>query len=100
MKTYFAYMLANKYNTVLYIGVTNNIRRRMYEHKMKISKGFTSKYNCSKLVWFEQFGNIRVAISKEKQLKNWKRDWKNTLIETSNPNWTDLAENWFLIPTK
>lgn len=76
MREYFAYMMANKYNHVLYTGVTNNIRRRAYEHKMKLTKGFTSQYNYTKLVWYEQFTDINLAISREKQLKNWKRTWK------------------------
>lgn len=95
MKDYYVYMLTNKYNNVLYIGVTNNIKRRTYEHKMKIVEGFTSKYNCVKLVWYEHFADINLAISREKQLKNWKRVWKNVLIEEQNPNWNDLAERWF-----
>ena len=96
MNGYFVYIMANKYNNVLYTGVTNNIRRRVYEHKMKLIQGFTSQYNCTKLVWYEQFEDINLAISREKQLKNWKRTWKNTLVETNNPNWNDLAEKWFL----
>lgn len=96
MNEYFVYMLANKYNNVLYTGVTNNIRKRVYQHKMKILKGFTSQYNCNKLVWYEQFEDINLAISREKQLKNWKRTWENALIELNNPNWKDLAEKWFL----
>ena len=96
MKEYFVYMLSNKYNNVLYIGVSNNIRRRVYEHKMKVLRGFTSQYNCKKLVWHERFNDINLAISREKQMKNWKRAWKNELIEKNNPNWSDLAERWFL----
>ena len=96
MKESFVYMLANKYNNVLYIWVTNNIRRRVYEHKMKTSKGFTNQYNCNKLVWYEQFDDINLAISREKQLKNWKRSWKDTLVQKNNPDWNDLAERWFL----
>jgi putative endonuclease len=96
MNEYFVYMLSNKYNTVLYTGVTNNIKRRVYEHKTKALSGFTSLYNCSKLVWYEQFININLAISREKQLKNWKRVWKNDLIEKENPEWKDLAEKWYL----
>ena len=70
MTEFFVYMMTNKYDNVLYIGVTNNIRRRVYEHKAKITPGFTSKYNCSKLVWFEKFSDVNLAISREKQLKN------------------------------
>ena len=93
MNEYFVYMLANKHNNVLYIGVTNNIRRRVYEHKKKLLKGFTSQYNCTKLVWYEEFQEIDLAIAREKQLKNWKREWKNALIEKSNPNWCELLVN-------
>ncbi len=95
MNEYFVYMLSNKYKNVLYTGVTNNLRKRVYEHKMKFNRGFTSRYNCTTLVWYEKFNDINVAISREKQLKNWKRQWKNVLVEKDNPNWNDLAENWF-----
>ena len=73
MNLYFVYIVTNKYNTVVYIGITNDLERRLYEHKQKLNKGFTSKYNCNKLVWFEEFGDINEAISREKQLKNWQR---------------------------
>ena len=69
MKEYFVYMLTNTYHNVLYIGFTNNIRRRVYEHKQKLVYGFTSKYNCTKLVWYEQFTDVNLAIAREKQLK-------------------------------
>ena len=95
MKQYFVYMLTNKNDTVLYIGVTNNLERRVYEHKSKLNEGFTSKYNCNKLVWFEEFHDINFAISREKQLKNWQRDWKNQLINKDNPAWKDLSEGWY-----
>jgi putative endonuclease len=96
MKEYFVYMLTNTYQNVLYIGFTNNIRRRVYEHKRKLVHGFTSKYNCTKLVWYEQFSDVNLAIAREKQLKTWERSWKNNLIEKFNPEWNDLAANWFL----
>ena len=96
MKEYFVYMLTNTYHNVLYIGFTNNIRRRVYEHKQKLVYGFTSKYNCTKLVWYEQFTDVNLAIAREKQLKTWERSWKNSLIEMLNPKWNDLATNWFL----
>ncbi len=96
MKEYFVYMLTNIYHNVLYIGFTNNIRRRVYEHKRKFVYGFTSKYNCTKLVWYEQFTDVNLAIDREKQLKTWERSWKNNLIEKFNPEWHDLATNWFL----
>ncbi len=96
MKEYFVYMLTNKYHNVLYIGVTNNIRRRVYEHKNKFVYGFTSKYNCTILVWYEKFADVNLAIAREKQLKVWQRSWKNNLIEKQNPNWDDLAADWFI----
>jgi putative endonuclease len=76
---------------VLYIGVTNDLYRRIEEHKSCEIKGFTQKYNCDKLVYFEAFDYIEDAIAREKQLKNWKREWKNKLIETTNPDWKDLS---------
>jgi putative endonuclease len=96
MKEYFVYLLTNTFHNVLYIGFTNNIRRRIYEHKRKLVYGFTSKYNCTKLLWFEQFKDVNLAIAREKQLKTWERSWKNNLIEKLNPEWRDLAANWFL----
>jgi putative endonuclease len=84
--------MANHYNNVLYIGVTNNIVRRVAEHKAKINKGFTYKYNCDKLVYYEIFNLMTDAIAREKQLKNWKREWKNELIIGFNPEWKDLSE--------
>ncbi len=96
MREYFVYMLANKYHNVLYIGFTNNIRRRVYEHKRKLVDGFTSKYNCNNLVWFEVFTDVNLAIAREKQLKVWQRSWKNNLIEKHNPDWHDIAADWFV----
>jgi putative endonuclease len=86
--------MTNTYNTVLYIGVTNDLYRRIVEHKSHEIKGFTQKYNCDKLVYFEEFDNIEEAIAREKQLKNWKREWKNELIKKLNPDWDDLALEW------
>ena len=83
-------MLTNKPNGVIYVGVTNDIIRRVYEHKNHLVKGFTATYNLDKLVWFEQTEDINAAIAREKQLKNWKRQWKIDLIEKQNPNWKDL----------
>jgi len=88
----YIYFLSNQHNNVLYVGVTNNLRRRVAEHKAKINKGFTYKYNCDKVVYFEIFESIVDAISREKQLKNWKREWKNELINGMNPSWKDLSE--------
>lgn len=89
-KQYYVYILTNKSNTVLYIGVTNNLVRRVYEHKTKLVEGFTQKYNVHKLVYYEIFEEIQSAITREKQLKKWKRKWKNELIERANPLWKDL----------
>ncbi len=96
MKEYFVYMLSNKYHNVLYVGVTNNIRRRVYEHKRKLVYGFTSKYNCCNLVWYEKFTDVNLAITRETQIKTWKRSWKDNIIEKGNPNWIDLASEWFV----
>jgi len=91
MKHYFVYILTNKSNKVLYIGVTNNLECRMYEHKNKLVKGFTEKYNLTKLVYYEVTSDIISAIKREKQLKNWHRDWKIKLINDFNPEWKDLS---------
>lgn len=88
----YVYILSNNTNNVLYIGVTNDLIRRIYEHKEKIIAGFTQKYNISKLVYFEIYENIEQAITREKQLKNWHRDWKIKLIKEHNPEFNDLYE--------
>ena len=90
MKEYYVYIATN-HNKTLYIGVTNNLERRMYEHKHKLTPGFTSKYNIDKLVYFEQTPDINTAITREKYLKGKKRDYKLDLIEKSNPTWSDLT---------
>jgi len=91
---FWIYCMSNTYNNVLYIGVTNDLYRRVLEHKSKLIKGFTYRYNCDKLVYYEKFEDINEAIRRETQLKNWRREWKNKLIETINPNWEDLAKDW------
>ena len=90
MKRYYVYILFSKKNGTLYIGVTNNLIKRIYEHKNKFVEGFTEKYKIDKLGYFEQYSSIEEAIKREKQLKNWKRDWKIALIEQNNSNWEDL----------
>ncbi len=90
MNNYYVYMITNQYNTVLYIGITNNLIRRIYEHKNKLVKGFSSKYNLNKLVYFEQTESIESAILREKQLKNYSRAKKEQLISKNNPNHNDL----------
>ncbi len=91
MKNYYVYILASQKRGTLYIGVTNNLERRIEEHKAKEVAGFTNKYNISKLVYFENTSNIEIAINREKVLKHWKREWKVDLIESVNPNWNDLS---------
>ena len=91
MKNYYVYLLTNDYNNVMYVGVTNDLKRRLYEHKNKIIEGFTSKYNVHKLVYYESFSNADTAIKREKQLKHWIRAKKNALVETVNPEWKDLS---------
>ncbi len=90
MKTYFVYIIASKINGTLYIGVTSNLVKRVYEHKNKLVEGFTKKYNVHVLVHYETIEDINSAITREKQLKKWKRQWKIELIEKNNPNWRDL----------
>ena len=90
MTQYYIYILASKKNGTLYIGMTNNLVKRIYEHKNKLIEGFTSKYNVNNLVYFEITNNANSAIHREKKLKGWKRKWKIDLIEKSNPNWEDL----------
>ena len=79
----------------MYIGGTNNLERRILEHKNGIVKGFTSKYNINKLVYYEYTSDINAAIAREKQLKGWKRSKKNELVESTNPEWKDISEDWF-----
>jgi putative endonuclease len=86
--------MTNKNNSVIYIGVTSNIIKRVYQHKTKAFKGFTSKYNCDKLVYIEEFRDIEQAIVREKQLKTGNRNRKVKLIETVNKNWQDLSAEW------
>ena len=88
--SYYIYIMSNKPNGVLYVGVTNNLIRRVYEHRNHLVKGFTAKYNLEMLVWFEQTDDVNSAIAREKQLKNWHRQWKIDLIAQLNPNWHDL----------
>ena len=89
---YYTYILTNKNNTTLYIGVTSNLLKRTFEHKEKAIDGFTKKYNIDKLVYYEHYENIESAITREKQLKKWEREWKIELIEKENPNWDNLYE--------
>ena len=90
---YYVYILTNWNNNVMYIGVTNDLQRRIYEHKNKLINGFTKKYNLNKLVYYELFFNINEAINREKIIKKWRREKKNKLVESMNPEWRDLIED-------
>ena len=90
-KIYFIYIISNKKNGTLYIGMTNNLARRMYEHKNKLIEGFSKKYDVCKLIHYEIFNDPSSAIHREKLLKNWNREWKIKLIEKNNPEWRDLC---------
>ena len=89
--TYYVYIMTNKTNTTFYIGVTNNIVKRSFEHRTGLIDGFTKKYKLKKLVYIEEFSDVKEAISREKQLKNWHRDWKINLIRKENPDFEDLS---------
>lgn len=93
MKTYYVYILANKKNGTLYVGVTSNLSQRIDQHTDKVVEGFTSKYDIKKLVYVEQANNVEEAIYREKQLKHWNRAWKIELIEKENPDWKDLMND-------
>ncbi len=90
MNSYYDYILASGKNGTLYNGVTNNLIKRVAQHKRKEVKGFAEKYEVNKLVWYEQTNDIRIAIKREKQIKKWNRKWKIRLIEKENPEWNDL----------
>lgn len=95
MKTWCVYIMSNKPNGVLYIGVTDNLDARVVEHKNKVyPKSFTARYNCDKLVYFEEITDGSKAALREKQMKKWNREWKVKLIEEMNPEWFDLSKNW------
>ena len=91
---YYVYILSTWNNKVLYTGVTNNLERRLYEHKNGLMEGFTKKYHVHKLVYFDTSPDINATIAREKQIKGWTRAKKVMLIEERNPNWIDLSENW------
>ena len=95
MKRYYVYILTSKENTALYIGVTNDLRRRLNEHKRGLSGGFTKRYHLCKLVYFEEYSEISEAILREKRMKGWTRVKKDALIEERNPEWMDLSEGVF-----
>ena len=87
---FYVYLLANRKHGTLYLGVTNDLVRRVYEHRNKIVKGFSARYDVGTLVWFECYDDPENAIAREKDIKKWRRDWKIRLIEEGNPNWEDL----------
>ncbi len=94
MRQYYVYIMTNRSKT-LYTGVTNDLMRRVYEHKNKMVEGFTKKYNINRLVYFEETSDVQSAITREKQIKGWLRSKKIALIESKNPEWKDLSEGWF-----
>ena len=93
MKPYYVYILASRKNGTLYIGVTSDLIRRVWQHKNDIHQGFTKKYSVHRLVWYEETQDIEAAILREKQMKKWRRQWKIELIEEKNPHWNDLYED-------
>jgi putative endonuclease len=95
-RVYCAYIVASRSHT-LYIGVTGNLLKRVFQHKQKTYEGFSATYNCNRLVWFEQFTGPNSAIAREKQLKGWIRAKKIALIEKDNPTWNDLSEGWWVV---
>ncbi len=92
--TYYVYLLPNWNNKVMYVGVTNNLERRIYEHKSKLVKGFTKKYNVNKLVYFAETRDVTAAIAREREIKKWRREKKNQLVNQLNPTWKDLSLEW------
>lgn len=92
--SYFVYILASNRNGTLYIGVTNNLERRIFEHKENLVPGFTTKYDVKRLVYFQETSSIEAAIQREKQLKKWNRAWKLSLIDSFNTIWKDLSTDW------
>ena len=93
-KQFYVYILTNQKNGTLYIGVTNNLRRRLSEHKQGLIEGFTKKYRIHLLVYYETYSNPTTAIAREKCLKEWHRAWKLKLIDSTNPRWRDLSSDW------
>ena len=94
MKTYYVYIMGSESGT-LYVGITSNIKRRVYEHKNHLIQGFTNKYNVERLLYFKVIGDPASAIGREKQIKSWRREKKVALIDSTNPSWEDLSEDWY-----
>ncbi len=93
-RQYYVYIMAS-YSRTIYIGVTNDLRRRVYQHRTKQIEGFTAKYNVNRLVFFESTASVQSALAREKELKGWRREKKVKLIEAENPNWRDLSTGWY-----
>ena len=92
---FYVYILTNKKNGTLYIGMTNDLERRIFELKNKLIEGFSKRYNLTKLIYFESFQYVNDAILREKRMKNWSRQWKIDLVEEENKEWNDLASDWY-----
>ena len=92
--SYFTYIMASRSRT-LYVGVTGDLRKRVFQHKWREHNGFTARYNCDRLIWFELHQYVQAAIAREKELKGWSRVKKLALIESANPTWADLSRNWY-----
>lgn len=90
-RAYYVYLLTSQNNRVMYVGVTNDLKRRVYEHKSNLIKGFTKKYNVNKLVYYEQTDDVFAALNREKEIKKWRREKKNALVKQVNPGWDDLS---------
>ncbi|MDO8682026.1 MAG: GIY-YIG nuclease family protein [Armatimonadota bacterium] len=95
MKPYYVYILASRRNGTLYVGITNDLQRRMYEHKNGLIEGFTKKYGVHMLVYYDETSDVNAAIAREKHIKGWNRAWKLQIIEAMNPEWKDLAADLF-----
>jgi putative endonuclease len=93
---YFVYIITNKNNTVLYTGFTDDLERRIYEHRNNVHKGFAAKYNCYELLYFEEFKKMKEALYRERQLKKYRRQWKENLINEANPDWRDLYDDFIV----
>ena len=93
-RRYYVYLLTNWNNRLIYVGVTNDITRRIYEHKNKLVEGFTKTYNVDKLVYFEETNDVNSALAREKEIKKWRREKKNNLVLRMNPKWNDLSKEW------
>ncbi|MEN8134482.1 MAG: GIY-YIG nuclease family protein [Thermodesulfobacteriota bacterium] len=93
-RMYYVYLRTNWNNEVMYVGMTNDLERRIFEHKIKAVKGFTEKYNVNKLVYFEQTSDVNVAIAREKEIKKWRREKKDALVKQVNPDWLDLSDDF------